>query len=263
MKVFLSASSQDGNIGAVSGYVESAVNKRIDDVSERELKRHGVETMRNVPGDTFTQRTDRSNAWGADIHSCSHTNANNRLTKGITYIGCFNAANASLKSTKLANICAAEVRKAFPERIVKIVTYTFHEVTKTNAPCVYFEWGFHDNLEDCKWILAHIEDIGIVQAKGHLAYFGIAYAAAVVPPVVPPAVILPTPSAPATGIVVGGTYSVAVVGNTSSDGKGVPYIAMSMPGKCLKISAGTMYPYGMDLKGAGYVTAWFPASAIK
>lgn len=262
-KVFLSHSSQDGNIGAVSGYVESATNKKINDITERELKRHGVETMRNISGDTFTQRTDRSNAWGADSHSCSHTNANNGQVKGITYIGCLDPTNASLKSTKLANICAAEVRKAFPERTVKVVTYTFHEVTKTHAPCVYFEWGFHDNLEDCKWILAHIEDIGIVQAKGHLAYFGIAYAPIVVPPVVPPVIVLPTPAAPAMGIVVGGSYKICTLGYSGSDGTGTEVQVASVTAKCIKINPGSKYPYGMDYVGDGWVSAWFPASAIK
>ena len=256
-KIFLSHSSQDGNIGAVAGYVESATNKKINDVTERELKRHGVAVMRNISGDTFTQRTDRSNAWGASIHSCSHTNASNGRTKGITYVGCYNSSNASLKSTKMAQICAAEIRKAFPERKVVVVTYTFHEVTKTDAPCVYFEWGFHDNLEDCKWILAHIEEIGIVQAKGLLAASGIAYIPVSAPVVVPP--VAPSPQ----GIVVGGMYKICTLGYSGSDGTGTEVVVASIPAKCLKINPGSKYPYGMDYVGNGWVSAWFPASAIK
>jgi len=255
-KIFLSHSSQDGNIGAIAGYVESFVNKRINDITERELKRHGVEIMRNVSGDTFTQRTDRSNAWGADIHSCSHTNANNGRTKGITYVGCFNANNPDLKSTKLAQICAAEIRKMFPERQVIVVTYTFHEVTKTDAPCVYYEWGFHDNLEDCRWILDHIEDIGVVQAKGHLVSLGIEFKPVISAPA-------PAPVAPTKGIVVGGTYKIATYGYSGSDGTGTEVQVASITAKCIKINPGSKYPYGMDYIGQGWVSAWFPASAIR
>lgn len=262
-KVFLSHSSQDGNIGAVAGYVESATNKKINDVTERELKRHGVEVMRNISGDTFTQRTDRSNAWGANIHSCSHTNANNGSTKDITFVGCFNASNPDLKSTKQAQICAAEIRKAFPERKVIVVTYTFYEVTQTDAPCVYYEWGFHDNLEDCKWILAHIEDIGIVQAKGHLASLGIAYVPVIVTPADPVVVPVVAPPAPEQGIVVGGTYKIATYGYSGSDGTGIEVQVASVTAKCIKINPGSKYPYGMDYVGDGWVSAWFPASAIK
>lgn len=263
-KVFLSHSSQSGNIGAVAGYVESEVNKKINDVADRELKRHLVETMRNMPGDTFTQRIARSNGWNADIHSCSHTNANNGNTKGITYVGCFNPANANLKSTRLANLCAVEVRKAFPERSVRIVQYTFAEVTQTDAPAVYFEWGFHDNLEDCKWILANIEKLGIVQIKGHLAYLGIAYKPIIPPVVVPPVTIPPVaPPQPVTAIVVGKTYKLVTLGYSGSDGTGTEVQVASVSAKCLKIEAGAKYAYGMDYIGAGFVSAWFSASSIR
>ena len=255
MKVFLSHSSQSGNIGAVAGYVESEVNKKINDVTDRELRRHGVETMRNISGDTYVQRSDRSDAWGADIHSCSHTNARNGITKGITYVGCYNASDASLKSTKNAQLCAAEVRKAFPERKVFVVTYTFHEVTKTHAAAVYYEWGLHDNIDDCRWILANIEKLGITQAKGNLASLGIAYI-----PIAPPVVVPPQPP---TGVVVGGMYKIVTLGYSGSDGTGTEVQVASIPAKCLKIEAGAKFPLGMCYNSDGYVDAWFPKSAVK
>jgi N-acetylmuramoyl-L-alanine amidase len=262
MKVFLSHSSQDGNRGAVSGYIESDVNRKINDVTERELKRHGVEVMRNVPGDTFQQRTDRSNSWGADIHSCSHTNAFDGRTGGTTYVGCYNASDIARRSTQNANLAAYECRKAWPERKVNVVTYAFHEVTKTKSPCLYFEWAFHDEINDCKWILAHIEEIGIVQAKGILASLGIAWNN---PSPVPAPTPAPTP-APApvpTGISVGGTYRIVTSGYSGSDGTGKEVQVASISAKCIKINAGAKYPYGMDYVGNGFVSAWFPENCIK
>lgn len=258
-KVFLSHSSQDANRGAVSGYIESVTNRKINDVTERELRRHGVEVMRNIPGDTFTQRTERSDAWGADLHVCSHTNAFNGRTKGVTYVGCYDADDSGRKSTKYANICAAKCREAWPARRVSVVSYGFYEVKETKAPCVYFEWAFHDNLEDCQWILAHIEEIGVVQAKGIMAALGAPWAPVVAPdpaPVVPPAV-------PSQRIEVGGTYRIATFGYSGSDGTGKEVQVASVTAKCIKINPGAKYPYGMDYVGNGFVSAWFPESSIR
>lgn len=256
-KVFLSHSSQDGNRGAVSGYIESDINRKINDVTERELKRHGVEVMRNVPGDTFQQRTQRSNDWGADIHACSHTNAFDRNAKGTTYVGCFNASDTAKRSTQIAQLCAAACRSAWPERRVHVVTYSFHEITKTSAPCVYFEWAFHDNIDDCKWILSHIEEIGTVQAKGILKALGVEWVPGVAPaPVVPPV-------APSPRIEVGGTYKIATFGYSGSDGTGKEVQVACVTAKCIKINPGAKYPYGMDYVGQGFVSAWFSESAIR
>lgn len=255
-KVFLSHSSQDGNRGAVSGYIESDINRKINDVTERELKRHGVEVMRNVPGDTIHQRTDRSNAWGADIHACSHTNAFDGRTKGVTYVGCYNTSNEALRSTQNAQKCIDACRSAWSDRKIVRITYNFHEVTKTKAPCVYFEWAFHDNIDDCKWILSHIEEIGTVQARGIFSALGIAWKESEPAPAVLPVV-------PPSGIEVGKKYKIATYGYSGSDGTGKEVQVASVTAKCIKINPGAKYPYGMDYVGNGYVSAWFPGSSIR
>ena len=257
-KVFLSHSSQDGNRGAVSGYIESDINRKINDVTERELKRHGVEVMRNVPGDTFQQRTQRSNDWGADIHACSHTNAFDGRTKGVTYVGCFNSSNEALRSTQNAQKCIEICKNAWPDRKVVRITYSFHEVTKTKAPCVYFEWAFHDNIDDCKWILSHIEEIGTVQAKGILKALCVEWV-----PVVAPEPTVPPVTPPSQKIEVGGMYKIVTLGFSGSDGTGKEVQVASVSAKCIKINPGAKYPYGMDYVGNGYVSAWFPESSIK
>jgi hypothetical protein len=176
-----------------------------------------------------------------------------------------NPADASLNSTKLTRAIFNQLSPLTPASD-KMVKYTFDEVTKTHCPCAYLEISFHDNVEDCRWILSHIEEIGVGIAAGIVAYEGKTWIPVVItPPVVVPPVVVPpvTPSVPSTGVVVGGTYRITTLGYEGSDGKGKVVEVASVPAKCLKIEAGAKYPYGMDYVGDGWVSAWFPASAIK
>jgi len=264
-KVFLSPSSQEHNYGAVPGYVEEVTCNMIADVIQRELNRQGsYSIMRNHPEEIYSQHRERSNAWGADLHVCIHTNANNGTARGLN-AGCFNPSNPALESTKLTQAIFNQLSPLTPASD-KMVKYTFDEITQTHCPCAYIEVSFHDNMDDCKWILSHIEEIGVGFAKGIVAYEGKTWVPIVITPpvVVPPVVIPPTiPPAPATGVSVGGTYKLTTLGYSGSDGTGTEVQVASVPAKCIKINSGSKYPYGMCYNGDGYIDAWFPASSIK
>ena len=48
-----------------------------------------------------------------------------------------------------------------------------YELSETVAPAALVEIAFHDQPDDAKWILANIEPIGVILAKGILKYFSI------------------------------------------------------------------------------------------
>ena len=64
------------------------------------------------------------------------------------------------------------------------------EVTRTKAPAVLVEIGYHDNAEDARWITSNLEEIAEKLALSMTEYFGL--------PLVPP-------QAPQTGRVVTST----------------------------------------------------------
>lgn len=50
-----------------------------------------------------------------------------------------------------------------------------YELAYTDAPAALVETAYHDNADDAKWIISHIEVIGTAIAKGILKYFDILY----------------------------------------------------------------------------------------
>ena len=81
-KIYLSPSSQPNNIYAYGSTNEQAQCRKIADACEVALKRCGFEVKNGQTGD-HVSRTKESNAWGADLHVCLHTNAFNGLTRGV------------------------------------------------------------------------------------------------------------------------------------------------------------------------------------
>ena len=264
-RVFLSPSSQERNLGIVPGYIEEDVCNRIADVVQRELTRQGTyDTMRNNPYEQYYQHTARSNDWGADLHVAIHTNASNGAARGLN-AGCANPSDPSAESTKLTRSIFNQLSPLTPASD-KMVKYTFNEVVATHCPAAYLEISFHDNPEDANWILSHIEEIGVGIAAGIVAYEKKTWIPAVIVPpvVVPPIVDAPvTPPQLATGVLAGNTYRITTFGYSGSDGTGTRVEVASVFAKCLKINPGAKYPYGMDCKGNGFVTAWFSAESVK
>ena len=257
-KIFWSPSSQDLNIGVLPGYVEETTCNRIVDASIAASRRQGTyDNLRNYPSEVYSDHRKHSNAWGAKYHICTHTNAGTGKETG-TNIGCYDPTNTNLESTKLANFFANMIREAFPGRSVKVVKYTFDEVRRTNATCIYFEWGFHDNPVDCQWILDNIKKIGELQVKGIVAWQGKTWVpdSSEVAPVITPSVpATPTPTVP--------TYHLINLANTSADGTGRIVKLQGPEVHLIKTVPGSKFPYGLSYTGGTRVDAWFPEGSFE
>ncbi len=255
-KIFWSPSSQDLNIGVLPGYIEETTCNKLVDVSIAASRRQGTyENMRNYPSELYSDHRKRSNAWGAQYHICTHTNAGSGTARH-TDIGCYDPTNDKLESTKLANFYADLVRAAYPGRDVRVVKFTFDEVRRTNACCIYFEWGFHDNKEDCQWILDNIKQLGELQVKGLVLWQGKTWVpdASINIPVVPVATVPATPTP---------TYHLINLANTASDGTGRIVKMQGPEVHLIKTVPGAKFPYGLSYTGGTKVDAWFPEGSFE
>jgi N-acetylmuramoyl-L-alanine amidase len=178
-KIYLSPSSQEANLGVVPGYIEEVVCNKIADACQSILVAAGQEIKRNNPANKYNVHTDESNAWGADIHVPIHTNAAGASARGAR-VGCYNPDDPTKESTKLAQSVFNRLSPLTPAAD-HLVKYTFDEVTRTKAKCVYIEVSFHTNLEDTNWMLGTIDLIGKTIALGILDYLGIEYSEASTP----------------------------------------------------------------------------------
>lgn len=169
-KIFLSPSSQTGNVYSYGNTNEAVVCGKIAAACEVALKRCGFE-VKNEQFDTLANRVAHSNKWGADLHVPIHTNAFNKNVTG-TRIMCYDLKGEGYKASKAVFDALAPITPGTSENIK---TSTFYEIVYSKAPCVYVEADFHDVPEMAKWIIENTVAIGEAICKGICNYFGVEY----------------------------------------------------------------------------------------
>ena len=160
---------------------EALENNEYIDILEPILNRCGIATKRGYRrtpmngdngNDIMKQNVRESNAWGADVHYVSHTNAS---SNGKAQ-GCHPMYYTYSKNGKKLGEIMVKYRKQIYPRTVKLVARSdLYELKKTNAVAFYEEHAFHDNMEDATWFHTHMEEIAESAAKGLCEYFGIPY----------------------------------------------------------------------------------------
>ena len=181
--IYLSPSTQEGNIGKGAYGTEEKRMNQVADIVQSILKAHGVTTYRNKPEMTLKQLVEDSNAKKVDVHFAIHSNA-----AGSAYAGKARGAEVYCHrfgglGEKLARAIYGKISPITPtgDRGVKEGCNHFgagkplYELAYTTAPAALIEIAYHDNPDDAKWITENIQLIGTELAKGVLEYFGIPY----------------------------------------------------------------------------------------
>ena len=178
--VYLSPSTQEKNIGVGDYGTEEFRCNLIADVTQQILSNHGVSVIRNKPSMTLSQVVADSNSYDINLHQAIHTNAYNEKARGCETF-CYKLS--STDGYKLAQCVYKYVSAITPteDRGIK-QAYDFYgtgshmyEPVYTKAVANLVEVAFHDNVDDAKWIIENISNIGVAIAKGDLEYLGIAY----------------------------------------------------------------------------------------
>jgi len=175
--VYLSPSTQENNIGAGNYGTEESRMNEIADITEKELKRHGVTVYRNTPNMTLTQVVTDSNNKKPDIHFAIHSNAGGgRGCEVFCYkFGCAGEAFARSIYNNLSGLTPTTDRGVFQGYNFYGTGKHMYEVTYTNAPAALVEVDFHDSIEGANFIINNTEKIGVLFAKCILIYFAIPY----------------------------------------------------------------------------------------
>ena len=187
-KVYISPSDQTENRYAWVNTNEHVQCQRIAEAEAAALRRSGVEVKVAALGSTMAQRCAESDAWGADIHNCVHTNACNKQVMG-TRLFCYVIPGKGYDACKAVFNELAPLSPGTSENIQ--ANSRLYEVRTPAAPTVYCECEFHDTVEGAKWIVEHTTEIGEAIAKGLCKYLGVKY--------VPAKQETPKPAEPAQG----------------------------------------------------------------
>jgi len=168
-RIYFSPSTQERNIGAISGYVEETEMNQIADIAIPLLKFNGFEVFRNDRTKDHIYAKDESNRIGVDAHFALHSNAGGG-------VGTVMFTSGSVKGSKLAHAIYDEVAPLTPSRDRGVqLTTGLTEVVKTNAPACLLEVAFHDNVADAQWIRDNHQVIAEAICRGLCKYFGVEF----------------------------------------------------------------------------------------
>lgn len=177
-KVYVSPSDQTQNIYAAGNTNEATQCRQIAILLVEALARSGVEGRTNLTA-SMAERVQESNAWGADVHVCLHTNAypekeGEREVSG-TRIFCYELGGAGNRACIAVMARLAPITPGTSDNIT--ARPELYECRVASAPTVYVEIDFHDVAEVALWIIGHKADIAEAIAHGLCDYFAIPYAA--------------------------------------------------------------------------------------
>ncbi len=174
--VFLSPSTQPYNLYATSGNEQEYMNK-VTDAMEPLLTKNNISYGRNIPDTSVGVSVRESNKGDYDLHLALHSNAAPPDLSGkIRGVDMFYYPTSTYGKAA-ADILAENMKKLYPiPNLVKAVpNENLYELSKTNSPAVLAELGFHDNVEDEKWIKANVDNIAANLVEAICEYFGINY----------------------------------------------------------------------------------------
>lgn len=144
-------------------YYEGVEVKRMDDASGNT----------DVPLKT---RTDKANAWGADVYLSFHHNANtSKWSDDWTGVETYTYPGSVPKSEKLASLVHPEIVKAYGLKDRGLKKADFHIVRETNMPAILVEGGFMDSTIDIKKLRDNnvLSSAGRGAARAVAAYGGL------------------------------------------------------------------------------------------
>ena len=170
-KIYISPSDQVKNAYAAGNTTEAIQCRKIALRLAEALERCGFEAATNVT-DGMVDRVQESNAWGADLHVCLHSNAFNGEVSG-TRIFSYDLEGEGYEAAKAIFARLAPITPGTSENIKAYPA--LHEVRNSNAPCVYIEIDFHDVDAVALWIIENTQEIAEAICQGICDHYGVEY----------------------------------------------------------------------------------------
>lgn len=184
-KVYLSPAYHKFNPCSIAGCDETTHNNLYMDEVVKFLSACGIQWKRgphrvpksNEDGDALMrQAVAESNAFKADIHYVSHTNASSNTVGGGKAKGCRPIIyKGSARGEKLAEYMIARRREVYDGAITLNRRTDLYELRAPAAVSFYEEHVFHDNPEDAQWFHDHMKDVARSAVQGMCDYLGVPF----------------------------------------------------------------------------------------
>jgi N-acetylmuramoyl-L-alanine amidase len=170
MKIYISPSLQEKNMGVGSYGTEEKRMNQLADVLISLLTQSGYTTFRNKPEMTLAQAVADSNAKNVDLHIALHSNAFNGLSRGCL-VFCHKFGSIGEKYARNIYRYLEPLTPSTDLGVKEGCNYfgtgkPLYETAYTNAPAILIEVAFHDNLNDANWIINNMVPIATAIVNG-------------------------------------------------------------------------------------------------
>lgn len=168
MKVFLSPSMQENNIG-INGYNEEIEMNKIVDLMIPMLERNNIQWQRNDPKQDRFKAVTQSDLFKADVHLAIHSDAGGgRGTTAFTSGTANSRRFTTCIYTRVANLTPS------PDRGVRL-SKDLTEIIKPKAYSCLIEVAYHDFIDDMNFIINNRHRIAQALVQGICDYFGVIF----------------------------------------------------------------------------------------
>lgn len=174
--LYLSPSTQEFNPYVTTENEEYWMNRLADEM-EPYLLASGIDFVRNDPAANAAAAIRQSNEGDYDFHLALHSNASGAGREGMNRGIEVYYYPGSDDSLRMAEILVENLKPIYPlpEQVRAIATRSLGEVSRTAAPAVLVELGYHDNREDALWVENNLPSIAAALVLGVTEYFGVPF----------------------------------------------------------------------------------------
>ena len=175
--IYLSPSTQEKNMYVTGTGSEEDWMNRLADAMIPYLNSSGIRYTRNTPDMTAGSSIRQANQGWYDFYLALHSNAAGEGNYGnVRGIIAFYYPT-STQGQRAAQIFVNNLRSIYPmpDKVVTRSTTSLGEVRDSKFPAVLLEIGYHDNVEDARWIEGNITEIARNIVLSLTDYFGIPF----------------------------------------------------------------------------------------
>lgn len=175
--IYLSPSTQENNYYVTGTGTEEDWMNRLADAMIPYLNSSGIRYTRNTPEMTAGSSIRQANAGWYDFYLALHSNAAGEGNYGnVRGIIAFYYPT-STQGQRAAQIFVNNLREIYPlpNLVVTRATTSLGEVRDSKFPAVLLEIGYHDNVEDARWIENNLTEIARNIVLSLTDYFNIPF----------------------------------------------------------------------------------------
>ena len=175
--IYLSPSTQDWNMYVTGSGSEEYHMNLLADALIPYLWSNGIQYKRNRPEMTAGSSIREANQGYYDLYLALQSNAapEGRYGEERGIIVFYYPGSA--EGQRAAQLIAEELRKIYPmpDLVTTRPTTSLGEVSRSRAPAVLAEIGYHDNYADATWVEGHMDAIAQQLARALTRFFGLPF----------------------------------------------------------------------------------------